>query len=106
MVLFTLVTVVAFKHLILFFSEKHCISFHFWSYFQSTQVYESLGLVRLGQLMALPAPGLSTSVALLLQNMMNSISDFAAYRKAMDNFEALRKKREPVHRPRFTPGKS
>jgi len=56
--------------------------------------------------MALPAPGLSTSVALLLQNMMNSISDFAAYRKAMDNFEALRKKREPVHRPRFTPGKS
>lgn len=73
--------------------------------FQSQRVYEDLGIIRLGQLMALPVEGLSVSVALLLHNMMNSISDFPTYKKAMDEFEELRKKREPVRRPQFKLGR-
>lgn len=69
-------------------------------------MYEAIGLIRLGQLMALPAEGLATSIGLLLHNMMNSITDFPTFKKAMDEFEELRKKREPTRRPQFKLGMS
>lgn len=87
-----------------YFSQFHMEVFLKQNLLQSVKVYEELGLIRLGQLMALPSEGLSTSIALLLHNMMNCITDFPKYKKAMDEFEELRKKREPTRRPQFKLG--
>lgn len=68
---------------------------------RSKRVYEELGVVRLGQLMAMPVEGLSTSVAALLHNMMLAISNYADFKAKMDNYDEKRKQRDPCVRPKW-----
>ncbi|KAL4218417.1 Protein unc-45 A [Mactra antiquata] len=68
---------------------------------RSEMVHTTIGVVRLGQLMAMPVEGLSTSVALLLHHMMLAICNYSAYKAKMDIFEEKRKNRDPCIRPKF-----
>lgn len=68
---------------------------------RSEIVYEEIGVVRLGQLMAMPVEGLSTSVALLLHNMMLAISDYSVYKAKLDAFEEKRRQKDPCVRPKW-----
>ena len=69
-------------------------------------MFEEIGLVRLGQLMAMPDPELTTSVALVLQHMLTSISDITKHREDMEAFQEARRQGDPRRRPQFTMGKS
>ena len=54
--------------------------------------------------MALPNPELSTSVALVLQHMITSISDIEKFREEMDKYQETRQRGDPCKRPMFQMG--
>ncbi|WAR16167.1 UN45B-like protein [Mya arenaria] len=68
---------------------------------RSQWVYENLGVVRLGQLMAMPIEGLSTSVAHLIHNMLHSITDWADYQVKVEEFQEKKRNRDPAIHPKF-----
>lgn len=68
---------------------------------RSQTVYEDIGVQRLGQLMAMPVEGLSTSVAHLLQNMLYSITDYNVYKELREKYEEKRRQRDPALPPKW-----
>ena len=55
--------------------------------------------------MAIPDPELSTSVALVLQHMITSISDITKHREELDKYQETRQRGDPCRRPMFQMGK-
>jgi hypothetical protein len=68
-------------------------------------VYHEISVVRLGQLMAMPVDGLSTSVALLLHHMMLSITEYSVFKGKMDAYDDKRRQGDPCIRPKWEIGK-
>ncbi|XP_060594947.1 protein unc-45 homolog B-like [Ruditapes philippinarum] len=68
---------------------------------RSEMVYHEIGVVRLGQLMAMPVDGLSTSVALLLHHMMLSITEYSVFKGKMDAYDDKRRQGDPCIRPKW-----
>ena len=71
---------------------------------QSQLVYEEVGVVRLGQLMAMPSEELSTSVALVLQHMINSITGVKKFQEELEKFHEMRRQGDHARRPQFQLG--
>jgi len=54
--------------------------------------------------MAMPVDGLSTSVALLLHNMMHAVCDWPDYQVKLEAFMEKKRARDPCIHPKFILG--